>query len=75
MSDNTTENDGTPSPPRGIGAVQQHVMANKVEAALWVSRILSIVLAIGYLIPIFGYVLFKISIMTLINVCLFFIVF
>ncbi|CAG9798133.1 unnamed protein product [Chironomus riparius] len=52
MSDNnSTDNENQ---PRGIGAVKIHMMENKIETALWVSRVLSIVFAIGYLLPIFG---------------------
>lgn len=52
MSDNnSTDNENQ---PRGIAAVKIHMMENKIETALWVSRVLSIVFAIGYLLPIFG---------------------
>lgn len=52
MSDNnSTDNENQ---PRGIEAVKIHMMENKIETALWVSRVLSIVFAIGYLLPIFG---------------------
>jgi transmembrane protein 33 len=51
MSDsNSTENEQ----PRGVEAVKNHILENKIETALWVSRILSIFFAIGYLLPIFG---------------------
>lgn len=52
MSDsNSTDNDNQ---PRGIEAVKNHMLENKIETALWCSRVLSIVFAIFYLIPIFG---------------------
>lgn len=52
MSDsNSTDNDNQ---PRGIEAVKNHMLENKIETALWLSRVLSIVFAIGYLLPIFG---------------------
>ena len=52
MSDsNTTDNENQ---PRGIEAVKVHMLENKIETALWVSRVLSIVFAVGYLLPIFG---------------------
>lgn len=55
MSDNnSTDNDNQ---PRGIEAVKNHMLENKIETALWVSRVLSIVFAIGYLLPIFGWVI------------------
>jgi hypothetical protein len=54
MSDNnSTDNENQ---PRGIEAVKIHMLENKIETALWISRVLSIVFAIGYLLPIFGYV-------------------
>lgn len=49
--ENTTEN-------RGFAALKEHVMNNRLDTALWASRILTIVFAIGYVIPIFGYVEF-----------------
>lgn len=52
MSDNNTDNDSTQ--PRGVQAVKNHMLANKIDTALWVSRVLSIVFAIGYILPIFG---------------------
>lgn len=53
MSDNnsTTDNDNQ---PRGIEAVKNHMLENKIETALWISRVLSIVFAVGYILPIFG---------------------
>ncbi|CRL00737.1 CLUMA_CG013993, isoform A [Clunio marinus] len=52
MSDtNGTDNDNQ---PRGFEAVKNHMLENKIETALWVSRCLSIIFAIGYLLPIFG---------------------
>jgi transmembrane protein 33 len=54
MSDNNTDRDNDSNQPRGVEAVKNHMLENKVETALWVSRVLSIVFAIGYLLPIFG---------------------
>ena len=31
-----------------------HVRNNRIECALWATRVLTIVFAIGYIIPIFG---------------------
>lgn len=42
--------------PRGMEALKQHVIENKVDVALWASRVLTIIFAIGYVLPIFGYV-------------------
>lgn len=39
---------------RGFAALKDHVMNNRLDTALWASRILTIVFAIGYMIPIFG---------------------
>jgi transmembrane protein 33 len=51
MSDNnSTDNEQ----PRGVEAVKNHFIENKIETALWVSRILTVVFAIGYMLPIFG---------------------
>lgn len=40
--------------PRGLEALKSHVIENKVDVALWASRVLTIVFAIGYVLPIFG---------------------
>lgn len=40
--------------PRGIDALKNHVVEHKVETALWISRLLTIIFSIGYLLPIFG---------------------
>lgn len=39
---------------RGFAALKDHVMNNRLDTALWASRILTVVFAIGYIIPIFG---------------------
>lgn len=55
MSDNNTDSgnsNGAP-PQRGFGAVKNHMLENKIETALWISRILSIFFTIGYILPIF----------------------
>lgn len=56
----TTTTSGTPprpSPPGG-DTVQvrliEHVKANKIDVALWLTRILTILFTIAYIIPIFG---------------------
>lgn len=40
--------------PRGLEALKTHVIENKVDVALWASRVLTLVFAIGYVLPIFG---------------------
>lgn len=55
MSDNNTATDNNDSnQPRGVEAVKNHMLENKIETALWVSRVLSIIFAIGYILPLFG---------------------
>lgn len=39
---------------RGFAALKDHVMNNRLDTALWASRVLTIVFAIGYVFPIFG---------------------
>lgn len=39
---------------RGFAALKDHVVRNRLDTALWASRILTIVFAIGYVFPIFG---------------------
>lgn len=51
MADNNANQDR----PRGFEALKQHVIDNKVDVALWASRVLTIIFAIGYVLPIFGY--------------------
>lgn len=51
------------TPPQDNGAppsrsvqerIVEHVKANKIDCFLWATRMLTIIFAIGYLIPIFG---------------------
>lgn len=53
MADNNTNQER----PRGFQALKQHVIDNKADVALWASRVLTIIFAIGYMLPIFGCVL------------------
>lgn len=39
---------------RGFEALKDHVMTNRLDTALWASRMLTVVFAIGYVLPIFG---------------------
>lgn len=52
MSDNSSQQQEQPA--RGFEALKAHVIANKIDSALWASRVLTILFAIGYVIPIFG---------------------
>ncbi|XP_063698870.1 Krueppel homolog 2 [Culicoides brevitarsis] len=52
MSDNSTQQEQQPA--RGFEALKAHVIANKIDSALWASRVLTILFAVGYVIPLFG---------------------
>jgi hypothetical protein len=56
MSDSNTDTsgNGTQQPQRGFEAVKNHMLANKIETALWISRILSVFFAVGYIFPVFS---------------------
>lgn len=41
-------------PVRGVQALKEHIILNKIDTALWASRVLTILFSIGYIIPIFG---------------------
>ncbi|CAG9820182.1 unnamed protein product [Phaedon cochleariae] len=47
---------GEPRPSRGLNfeALKLHVLTHKIDCGLWAIRILAILFAIGYFIPIFG---------------------
>lgn len=53
MSDNSTQQEQSQA-PRGVKALKTHVIANKIDSALWASRVLTVLFAFGYLLPIFG---------------------
>lgn len=53
MSDQQSQ-DQQPQPARGVQALKEHIILNKIDTALWASRVLTILFAIGYVIPIFG---------------------
>ncbi|XP_068623088.1 Krueppel homolog 2 [Battus philenor] len=40
--------------PKGIPALKAHVIANKVDVALWGIRLLTVLCTLGYLLPIFN---------------------
>lgn len=61
MSENTSESNQSEqsqqqTPQRGFQALQNHVIQNKVDVALWATRMLTIIFAMGYILPIFGFV-------------------
>lgn len=51
MSDQQSEDQ---RPLRGVQALKEHIILNKIDTALWASRVLTIIFSIGYIIPIFG---------------------
>jgi hypothetical protein len=51
MSD---QQENTTDRPRGVEALKNHLVEHKVETALWVSRILTIIFSVAYLLPLFG---------------------
>lgn len=57
MSDEQREQ-SRPSPPPSNEPIQtrliEHAKQNKIDVALWATRVITIVFAIGYMIPIFG---------------------
>lgn len=54
MSDNNQQSNNDSGPPRGMPALKAHVIANKIDVALWAIRVLTIFCTIGYVIPIFN---------------------
>ncbi|XP_065356863.1 Krueppel homolog 2 [Calliphora vicina] len=54
-SSNSTTPPPTPQPTANVPAKMiEHFKANKVDGAMWLLRLLGIVFAIGYVLPIFG---------------------
>lgn len=49
MADNETE-----QRPKGFEAFKNHLLSNKIDTALWFSRLLTMIFTIAYIIPIFG---------------------
>ncbi|CAH0719316.1 unnamed protein product, partial [Brenthis ino] len=45
---------GDTGPPKGIPALKAHVIANKIDVALWGIRILTVLCTFGYVVPIFN---------------------
>lgn len=42
-----------PSQGRGISAVSKHMLENKIDTALWATRILTLLFSISYYLPFF----------------------
>lgn len=54
MSDNSSSTQEGATPQRGVDALKKHVIDNKADVALWASRVLTVIFAIGYILPLFG---------------------
>lgn len=56
MSDNSDRNqeDSQAPPPRGLEALKHHVITHIIDVALWATRIVTLVFAFCYFIPLFG---------------------
>lgn len=56
MVENNSDEPSAPLPQQGlnIAALKQHILAHKINVALWGIRILTIIFTLGYFIPIFG---------------------
>lgn len=42
------------APRSRFESLKTHVLANRLDTALWLSRVLAIVFTLGYVVPIFG---------------------
>ncbi|XP_018565148.1 Krueppel homolog 2 [Anoplophora glabripennis] len=54
MSDTAGNSSSTGSRSLNYEALKNHILTHKIDCSLWAIRILSILFAIGYIIPIFG---------------------
>lgn len=54
MSDTAGNSGSTGSRSLNYEALKNHIVTHKIDCSLWAIRILSILFAIGYIIPIFG---------------------
>lgn len=56
MADNSNSGSENASPQmeRGWAALKQYIIDDKITAALWVTRLSTIIFTVGYIIPIFG---------------------
>ncbi|GFG32314.1 hypothetical protein Cfor_02711 [Coptotermes formosanus] len=50
----TSERNSEEGRPQGWEALKQHVLDHKVEVALWVTRIFTILFTFGYFVPLIG---------------------
>jgi len=54
MSENSNEANSSP-PLTGTNAISAHISRNKINFALWCTRLATIIFTLNYLVPIFGY--------------------
>lgn len=54
MADDSSSNATSPPAPSRFEALKTHVLANRLDAALWLSRVLAIIFTAAYIVPIFG---------------------
>lgn len=54
MADSTS--DSSPQVEKGWSGLKQHIIENKINFGLWLTRCFTIIFTIGYVIPIFGYI-------------------
>jgi len=52
MSDATSTNTNAEEQPRGIAAVSQYMLSNRINAALWITRIIAIFYGLQFMFPI-----------------------
>merc|ERR1712071_59669 len=55
MSENVSSEPSSSPPATGTNAVSEHISQNKVNFALWCTRLATIVFTFNYLFPFFGY--------------------
>ena len=54
-SENRNEAETPPAPPTtGLSVLTAHIARNRIDFALWCTRLATIVFTFNYLIPIFG---------------------
>lgn len=53
MGDSSTSSENQQT-PRGLSVLKTHIIQNKIDVALWATRMLTVLFAISYVIPIFG---------------------
>ncbi|CAB0035539.1 unnamed protein product [Trichogramma brassicae] len=54
MADTTSGTDSTPTVPKGLPALKQQIMQDKIKIAQWLLRCITIFFTLIFLIPIVG---------------------